>query len=105
MRCFPKEKFVTNLAHSHFNSETGTERFAFFIRFTKGSYLFDFIITQNTSCAFRNLDGFSNLFFHCHNPTGIKYITKVQHDVSELGVHKIKPSFQGNLTCKSRNNV
>ena len=28
----------------------------FFIRFTKGSYLFDFILTQNTSYAFRNLD-------------------------------------------------
>ena len=36
----------------------------------------------------------SNFFHNCHNPIGIKYITRIRLDLSYLREHKFKYSFQ-----------
>ena len=39
----------------------------------------------------------SNSFFDCHNPIGIKYITRIRLGLSHLREHKFKHSFQDTL--------
>ena len=39
----------------------------------------------------------SNSFFICHNPIGIKYITRIRPEFSHLREHKLKHSFQDTL--------
>ena len=43
----------------------------------------------------------SNLFYNCHNPNGMKYITRIQIGLSHLREHKFKHSFENstNLGC------
>ena len=36
----------------------------------------------------------SNTFFDCHDPIGIKYITRIQFGLGHIQVHKFKHSFQ-----------
>ena len=49
----------------------------------------------------------SNLFFDCHNPIGIKYITRIRLELSHLRQHKFKYSFQDTLNpiCNCSNDV
>ena len=49
----------------------------------------------------------SNSFFDCHNPIGIKYITRIRLGLSHLRDHKFKHSFQDTLNplCNCRNDV
>ena len=49
----------------------------------------------------------SNSFFHCHNPIGIKYITRIRLGLSHLREHKFKHSFQDTLNpiCNCGNDV
>ena len=49
----------------------------------------------------------SNLIFDCHNPIGIKYITRIRLGLSHLREHKFKHSFQDtlNLICNCGNDV
>ena len=49
----------------------------------------------------------SNLFFDCHNPIGIKYITWIRLGLSHLREHKFKNSFQDTLNpiCNCSNDV
>ena len=37
------------------------------------------------------------VFFNCHNPKGIKFITRLRLGLSHLREHKFKHSFQGSL--------
>ena len=39
----------------------------------------------------------SNSFFICHNPIGIKYITRIRPEFSHLREYKLKHSFQDTL--------
>ena len=47
----------------------------------------------------------SNFFLDCHNPIGVKYITRIR--LSHLREHKFKHSFQDKLNpiCNSGNDV
>ena len=49
----------------------------------------------------------SNSFFDCHNPIGIKYITRIRLGLSHLREHKFKHSFQDTLNpiCNCGNDV
>ena len=49
----------------------------------------------------------SNSFFDCHNPIGIKYITRIRLGISHLREHKFKHSFQDTLKpiCNCGNDV
>ena len=49
----------------------------------------------------------SYLLFDCHNPIGIKYITRIQLELSHLREHKFKYSFQDtfNPICNCSNDV
>ena len=49
----------------------------------------------------------SNSFFNCHNPIGIKYITRIRLRFSHLREHKFKHSFQDTLNpiCNCGNDV
>ena len=49
----------------------------------------------------------SNLIFDCHNPIGIKYITRIRLGLSHLREHKFKHSFQDTLNpiCNYGNDV
>ena len=49
----------------------------------------------------------SNLFFHCHNPIKIQYITRIRLGLSHLREHKSTHSFQDtlNLICNCGNDV
>ena len=49
----------------------------------------------------------SNLFFDCHNPIRIKYITRIRLGLSHLREHKFKHSFQDTLNpiCNCGNDV
>ena len=39
----------------------------------------------------------ANSLFNCHNPKGIKFITRIQLGLSHLHEHKFKHSFQDSL--------
>ena len=39
----------------------------------------------------------SNSFFDCHNPIGIKYITRIRLELRHLRKHRFKHSFHGTL--------
>ena len=39
----------------------------------------------------------SNSFYNCHNPIGIKYITRIRLGLSHLREHKFKHSFQDSM--------
>ena len=39
----------------------------------------------------------TNSFFNCHNPKGIKFITRLRLDLSHLREHKFKHTFQDSL--------
>ena len=49
----------------------------------------------------------SNSLYNCHNPTGIKYITRIRLGLSHLRQHKSKHSFQDSINpiCKCSNDV
>ena len=49
----------------------------------------------------------SNLIFDCHNPIGIKYITRIRLGLSHLREYKLKHNFQDTLNpiCNCGNNV
>ena len=49
----------------------------------------------------------SNSFFDCHNPIGIKYITRIRLELSHLREHKFKHSFHDtvNPICNCGNDV
>ena len=49
----------------------------------------------------------SNFFYNCHNPIGVKYITRIRFGLSHFRGHKIKHSFQDsiNLICNCGNDV
>ena len=49
----------------------------------------------------------SNSFFDCHNPIGIKYITRIRLGLSHLREHKFKHSFQDtqNPICNCGNDL
>ena len=50
---------------------------------------------------------FSDSFFDCHNPIGIKYITQIGLGISLLREHKFRHSFQYTLnpSCNCGNDV
>ena len=45
--------------------------------------------------------------FNCHNPKGVKLLTRLRLDLSHLREHKFKHSFQDSLNpiCSSRNDI
>ena len=49
----------------------------------------------------------SNFFYNCHNPFGIKYITRIRLGLSHLREHKFKHSFQDSINpiCNCGNDV
>ena len=49
----------------------------------------------------------SNSFYNCHNPIGIKYITKIRLGLSHLRQHKFKHSFWDsvNPVCNCDNDI
>ena len=49
----------------------------------------------------------SNSFYNCHNPIGIKYITRIRLGLSHLREHKFKHSFQDSINpiCNCGNDV
>ena len=49
----------------------------------------------------------SNYFYNCHNPIGIKYITRIRLGLSHLREHKFKHSFQDSINpiCNCGNDV
>ena len=49
----------------------------------------------------------SNSFYNCHNPIGIKYITRIRLGLSHLREHKLKHSFQDSINpiCNCGNDV
>ena len=49
----------------------------------------------------------SNYFYNCHNPIGIKHITRIRLGLSHLWEHKFKHSFQDSINpiCNCGNDV
>ena len=49
----------------------------------------------------------SNSFYNCHNPIGIKYITRIRLGLRHLRGHKFKHSFQDSINpiCNCGNDV
>ena len=49
------------------------------------------------SASFKFIRPAPNNIFQCHNPKGIKYLTRLRVNFSHLRNHKLKHSFQGTI--------
>ena len=131
MRGTSKEKIYQELGLESLQIRRWYRKLCLFYKIYKNqspSYLYNIIPTTNTHYTFRNSDKIpyfktkhnffksnilkfiqpsSNSFFHCHNPIGIKYITRIRLGLSHLREHKFKHSFQDTLNpiCNCGNDV